>query len=347
MTKVLNRFLTGLILILAFLCATQIRAQKTDTIIHINGNILTGELKRMVSGVVTWKMDGMGTISMEEPKVNTIISDKQFHIKMETGNIYFGSFDSSKENRMVYVVTSNRRIHIPMSDIVEIYPSRKSFFLRTSANLSLGLNYTKGSGIATLAFSGNVDYRKLRNYYNLEWDSNNTFQTDTLTSRKSDGMLTWQRTLSKGWSTSISVMASQNLELGTKLRASLNVTGIKDIVYNEWNRLYFGLGLNFSQETPFDDSDVTTDAAGLFMLNWKVYRLLNPKIWVDANLSYLPYLTDNRSRFTLNLNPKVGLFGNNFKIGTNFYYTYDSRPIAEGAANDDYGLNLQITYSYN
>ena len=341
------RLKIGLVLFLAFFAFVESSAQKTDTIVHINGNILTGDLKRMVSGVVTWKMDGMGTISMEEPKVNTIISKKQYQIKMETGIIYFGHFEASDLDRRVYVVTEDQKILIPISEIVEIYPSRKSFFLRTSANFSLGLNYTKGSGIATLALAGNIDYRKRRNYYNLEWDSNNIFQVDSLTSRKSDGMFTWQRSLSKGWSTNISVMASQNLELGTKLRASLNVTGIKDIVYNEWNRLYFGLGMNFSQETPFDDSDVTSDAAGLFIVNWKVYRLLNPKIWVDANLSYLPYLTDNRNRFTFNLNPKVGLFGNNFKIGLSFYYTYDSRPIAQGASNDDYGLNLQITYSYN
>ena len=66
--------------------------QKTDTIIHINGNVLTGDLKKMNYGVVTWKMDGMGTISLEEPKIQSIISNKMFEIKMESGRIYFGSF---------------------------------------------------------------------------------------------------------------------------------------------------------------------------------------------------------------------------------------------------------------
>jgi len=45
-----------------------LHAQKTDTIVHINGNVLTGDFKRMNYGIVTWKMDGMGTISLEEPK---------------------------------------------------------------------------------------------------------------------------------------------------------------------------------------------------------------------------------------------------------------------------------------
>ena len=343
----MNRLVTGLILIFSFLCVTQIRAQKTDTIVHINGNVLTGDLKRMVSGVVTWKMDGMGTISLEETKVNTIISKKEFQIKMETGVILFGSFDASEERRKVYIVNEKERKLISVQDIVEIYPIKKSFFMRTSGNISLGLNYTKGSETTTLAFSGNVDYRKERTYFNLEWDSNNTFQRDSLNSQKTDILLSWQRALRKGWSTNISVGASQNLELGTQLRTYLNLTGIKDLVYNEWNRLYFGMGANFAQETPFDDSEITNDVAGVFMIYWKVYKLWGAKIWVDSNLTYLPYLTDSRNRLTFNLNPKVSILSNNFKIGFNFYYTYDSQPAATGAANDDYGLNLQFTYTYN
>ena len=336
-----------LILIFAFCCLGNAWAQKTDTIVHINGNILTGDLKKMVSGVVTWKMDGMGTISVEETKVNTIVSKKQFQIKMETGVIFFGSFEASDDYRTVYIVTGNERKLTPIHDIVEIYPIKKSFLLRTSGNFSLGLNYTKGSETTTLAFSGNFDYRKQRTYLNLEWDTNNTFQRDTLNSQKSDILVTWQRALRNAWSTNISVGASQNLELGTQLRTYLNLTGIKDVVYNEWNRLYFGVGTNISREIPLDDSDVTNDLAGLFIAYWKVYKLWNPKVWVDANFSYLPYLTDSRNRFTFNLNPKVSILSDNFKIGLNFYYTYDSQPVAEGAANDDYGLNLQFTYTYN
>ncbi len=37
-------------------------AQKTDTIVHINGNVMTGELKKIVYGVATWKMSGMGIV---------------------------------------------------------------------------------------------------------------------------------------------------------------------------------------------------------------------------------------------------------------------------------------------
>jgi len=321
--------------------------QKTDTIVHVNGNILTGDFKKLNYGVVTWKMDGMGTISLEEPKISTIISSKIFEIKMKSGRIYFGSFEASEKEREVNLVLVNENILVKIEDIVEVYPIKKSFKTRLSGNFSLGANYSKGSNVATLQFSGNLDYRKRNSEFGLTWDTNDTYQGDTLSASKSDITLAWQRTLKKGWYADVSIGASQNLQLGTDLRWSLNLAGIKDLTYNEWNRLYAAVGVNLSKEIPFGDAPTQDDIAGLFQVKWKVYKLWSPKVWVDSDIMYLPYLTDDRYRFTFNLNPKVSIFSDNFKIGFNLYYTYDSKPQTADASNDDYGLNLQFTYSLN
>ncbi len=338
---------TVLIISISFLTLFETYGQKTDTIVHINGNILTGDLKRMNYGVVTWKMDGMGTISLEEPKIETIISNKMFEIKMESGRIYFGSFEASEEPRKVNLILLNENVIVDIEDIVEVYPIKNSFFTRLSGNFSLGANYSKGSNVATLVFSGNIDYRKRNSGYSLVWDTNDTYQGDSLSSSKSDISLSWQRILNKGWSVDFAVGASSNLQLGTDLRWNLSSTGIKDLAYNDWNRLYVAAGLNASKEIPVGDAETTDDLAGLFQLKWKVYKLTGAKVWVDADISYLPYFTSNRSRVTLNLNPKVSIFSNNFKVGFNFYYTYDSQPQNTDASNDDYGLNLQFTYALN
>ena len=65
----MNKATLHIILFLFFIVTPQIKglAQKTDTIVHVNGNVLKGDFKKMEYGVVTWKMDGMGTISVEEP----------------------------------------------------------------------------------------------------------------------------------------------------------------------------------------------------------------------------------------------------------------------------------------
>jgi hypothetical protein len=345
----LNRSITYIVLIsvLAILTSFESYGQKTDTIVHVNGNILTGDFKKLNYGVVTWKMDGMGTISLEEPKISTIISSKIFEIKMESGRIYFGSFEAAEKEREVNLVLVNENILVKIEDIVEVYPIKKSFKTRLSGNFNLGANYSKGSNVATLQFSGNLDYRKRNSEFGLTWDTNDTYQGDTLSASKSDITLAWQRTLKKGWYADVSIGASQNLQLGTDLRWSLNLAGIKDLTYNEWNRLYAAVGVNLSREIPFGEGPTQDDVAGLIQVKWKVYKLWSPKVWVDADIVYLPYLTDDRYRFTFNMNPKVSIFSDNFKIGINVYYTYDSMPQTTDASNDDYGLNLQFTYSLN
>jgi hypothetical protein len=325
---------------------TKVYGQKIDTIIHTNGNILTGDFKKLVYGVITWKMTGMGTIGFEEPKVSTIISRKKFEIKMDDGKYYYASFDSSGIARKVYLTMPDKSLLVDIDDIVQVYPIKNNFWSRTSGNFSLGANLSKASNVATISFSGNLDYRKRSSYFNLTWDTNDTYQGDTLSSSNSNIALAWQRALKKGWAIDVSISANQNTELGTKLRMGLNLAGIKDITYNDWNRLYVGAGMNVAREIGYDDPEVTNDLAGLFVVYWKIYKLTSPKIWLDSNISYLPYITDSgRYRANINFNPKVSIFSDNFKIGIVFYYNYDSKPTSDAASNDDYGLNLQFTYS--
>jgi hypothetical protein len=302
----------------------------------------------MVYGVATWKMDGMGTISLEEPKISTIKSNKLFEIKMKNGYIYFGSFDTSNIARKVNLILANGREQVNLSDIVEIYPIKRNFWMRTSGNFSLGANFSKGSNVGSIALSGNLNYRKRSSYFELAWDDNNTYQGDTLSSSKVDATFAWQRLLRNKWSAQVSLGATQNSELGTKLRLGINIIGIRDVVYNSWNRFYTGAGLSLSRETPYDDSGNTENLAGIVTVVWKVFKYTVPKVWVDADLSFLPYLTGgNRYRAVFNLNPKVSLFSDNFKVGFKFYYNYDSKPPSDAASTKDFGINLELTYSFH
>jgi len=337
-------YLITFILILS----VQMMGQKIDTIYHINGNVMTGDFKKLNYGVVTWKMDGMGTISLEEPKINTIKSSKQFEVKMRNGLIYFGSFDTSGFDRKVNIVIANGRELINIDEIVEVYPIKRNFWLRTSGNFSLGINYSKGSNLATITFGGNLTYRKRKSNYNISWDDYNTYQGDTLTSTKVDASFGWERLLKKKWSLGTFVGIDQNSELGTKLRLTLTVIGIYDIVYNKWNRVYAGAGLSGVRETPYDTSGISNDLAGIVGIVWKVYKYTNPKIWVDANINFVPYFTTSgRYRTDLGLSPKISVVSDDLKLGFKFYYTYDTKPSTQSAATNDWGINLEITYSFH
>lgn len=337
---------TYIVLLISLLFSITTNAQKIDTIFHINGNILTGEFKKLNYGVVTWKMDGMGTINLEIPKISNIKSDKQFEVKLKDGSIYFGSFDTTATKRTVELKVANGSTLLNVLDIVEVYPIKRSFFLRTTGKFSLGFNYSKGSDVATLVFSGNLNYRKRKSSLKLTWNSNNTLQADTLSSTNINATLGWERIIKKYWSVGTIVGASQNSQLGVKLRLDLTAVAIKDIVYNWWNRYFVAAGLSVQRETPFEEGPEVNDLTGIVTTVWKVYKYTAPKLWVDTDVAFIPYITgDWRYRINYNLNPKVGIVGNDLQIGFNFYYSYDSRPPSNASSGFDWGVDLELTYN--
>ena len=335
-----------LIALFCILFTAKGKAQKIDTIYHTNGNILTGDFRKLNYGLVTWKMEGMGTISLELPEISNIKSSKQFEVKLNNGMIYYGSFDTTAIDREVKLITKNGSKLVDINDIVEVYPIKKSFWLRTTGNFSLGFNFSKGSDIATLVASGKLNYRKRKSSFQFGWNNNNTFQADSLSATNINVSVGYGRVIKNYWSFGSILGASQNSQLGVKFRVNLTGIGIRDIVYNKWNRFFVGTGLSVQRETPFDNSAETTDLAGIVTTVWKVYKYTNPKIWVDSDLSVIPYITgDWRYRVNFNLNPRMGVIGNTLQVGFNFYYSYDSRPPSSASSTYDWGINFELTYN--
>lgn len=323
-------------------------AQKIDTLVHVNGNVLKGDFRQMEYAVVTWKMDGMGTIRVDVPYLKTFNSTKQFEIKMKSGVIYFSSFEASKVDRKVTVMSNGQREEVFIDDIVEIHPIKGNFWKKFNGNISLGGNYSKGSSATTLSFSGNLDYRNKKTYFNLPWNYNLIYLGDSITTNNSNVDFSWQRSLNKKWSTLVSLGTSQNLQLGVKRRYNLTLGMVKDINYNIWNRLYVGGGLSGINEEPYDNTGKTSELAGLFRIGWEVYKLTSPKVWLNSNITYIPYITGvSRDRVSVNFNPSISIINSNFKVGVTFYYSFDSAPPLGSLSNDDYGLNLQLSYLIN
>lgn len=346
----MKRSIIPFILLLAFLTieVDNSFAQKVDSVYHINGNVLTGDLKKMNYGVLEYDIDGIGTVGIEEIKINTLKSKKLFEVKMKDGEVYFGSFDTSQVDRSVNIITKDSIILVEMDKIVEIYPIKNSFWKRTSGNFALGANYSKGSDVATIVISGALYYRKKKSYFALVFDDNNTFQADTLNATKSDISFAWQRILKGYWSAEASVGLGQNSELGVNSRKAFNLILLRDLAYNSWNRLYVGGGFSFTQEIPYGNNGIDNDVSGLIQLVWRVYKFTSPKVRVNADVTYLPYITDaGRYRLIINLNPYVSILNDNLDVGLKFYYNIDNRPPIGANSNFDYGANLQISYSFH
>jgi len=336
-----------IIFIFSLLSYSSVYAQKTDTIVHINGNILTGEFKKLTSGVVSYKMQGMGTVSIDEYAINTIKSNKLFEVKMKSGYMYWGKLDTSAQYKKVNIVYGDSRILLALDQIVEIYPIKRNFWRRLNGHFNLGFEFIKSSNIGSLNISGDLNYRKKKTNFMLKWDEHIVANTDSITSSKSDVHFSYEAHLRGLWSLGFTIGASENLELRTRLRVYTSATIIRDLVYTNIQRLWLGVGFYGGPEWKLGETNYTKATNGIFSLNWSIYKLSGSTFKLTSNIDYLPYISENsRYRVSINIHPYIEIV-NNFYIGLKYYYDFDSNTDTKGTLKDDFGINLTVSYSFH
>lgn len=336
-----------LIITVLFFTAFSVLGQKTDTIVHINGNIYTGEIKRINYGIVTFKIDGMGTVKYEMDKVQSIKSQKYFEIKLSNGLYYFGTFDTSNYRKKVKVILSERIELVDVKSLIEVYPIKKNFWLRVSGKFDLGIDFTKGSGIGNFNFNGDIEYRKRKSYYQFVWTNNTTTQADSINSAKVDITLHYQRYIKNKWSAGLRTGINENTELGLDLRLFISTTGILDIVHTNRNRLFVESGLSGNREWSNGDTVAINNLEMIFSTQYRLFKFTNPEIDITTDLTFFPNLTTrDRIRIEYNLKSKFEIF-NDFYIGLNYYYSFDSKPTSVTAATEDWGITTTFGYSFH
>ena len=65
-------------------------ADKTDVVTFVNGDRLTGEIKGLEQGRLSFKTDATGTIAIEWDKVATLQTDQFLQVELASGLRYFG-----------------------------------------------------------------------------------------------------------------------------------------------------------------------------------------------------------------------------------------------------------------
>jgi len=321
--------------------------QKTDTIIHVNGNVLLGEIKKLDNGIVTFKMDGMGTIKFELDKIKTFCSKKHFQVTVKSGMHYYGTIDTSSVSRKVKLKVMNGCELLHLDDLVELYPIKKNFWLRTSGVFSLGFNFSKGSGIASLNSSAKLDYRNRKSYTVLNWSEYTTVQSDTLTSNKTDLSINFQRLIMRKWYFGLNSEASSNTELGLDLRILAGVSINKYLIQNYHNRLFVAIGTSGNREWADGGDTHTNNVEGLLGANYHYFKYTNPEINISTHVNAYPnFTTAGRWRVNYSLDAMVEVI-NDFHVGISFYYNYDSKPVSSDASTNDYGIATTLSYSFH
>lgn len=326
-----------------------VQGQKTDSLFHINGNILLGEIKKLDYGQLSFKMDGMGTVVVDVEKIASIKSNKFFEFTTSHGRTLYGFIDSTDIEGMININSGYDSSNFHLYQIVEIYPIKNTFFLRTSGKVNMGFNYTKASDIGRFNLDWNLKYRNKGSLVSLTGSNVQTFSpNDTAaTSSKYDLNLNFEKKISGIWSWTGSVGGSQNTELGLYLRLKGGLGMLGDVYHTNNQRLFVLLGVAPNMEVSEQESNTTTNFEGQTSISYQIYRYTFPEISLNTKLDLYPSFNNTgRYRVDYNIDVNVEVF-NNFYIGGKFYYNFDSKPPSDNASNNDYGFTTTLGYSFH
>ena len=328
-----------------FAGASPLLAQKTDKMVLYRGDEITGEVKELDRGKLSYKTDDMGTLSVEWDKVAHLTSKNYFDVENRYGVRYFGRLGASEEpGELLVILTDTPRVR--MMDIVAITRIRASFLSRLDGYVDLGFDFQKANNNRQLNGAGEVKYR------GEKWASRLTgttyFQTQEgadQTSRNNLG-LDGRRLFGNHWSALLGGSLEQNQQLGLDLRWTIGAGATKDFIHT--NKMTF-LGvatLGYANEK-YDDQEGSTNSIVLPVgADFAFFLFDSPKTDITSDLTVTPVLND-WGRWRIDFNARVSYeLISDFTIGFRFFDNFDSRPPSATAATNDYGLTFSLGYSF-
>lgn len=343
-------FRTPALWVLILLLSHTAYSQRTDLLYLRNGNVITGEIKKLEFGVLTFKTDDAGTITVNWDRVMRLRSMHVFELIVNDGTLAYGygSLDTTAVNQKIVLVLETGRVEIEMHKLTRIVPIKNSIVSRIDGNFKLGLSYNKGSQVFKSNLGAEANYRSFHDQVSVVGNSTITrqYQVDTLDlNLKQDLYFQYyrifrNRTFITGYNS-----LEENSELGLRLRTSLGMGFGKELFRNRVNSFNVTFGLNGNSEKNVE-GNITKNLEGLVLVQYRIYKLTIPKVSMYTYLYTLPSISDpGRVRLTGNIALDFEFF-KDFILGVTSYQNFDTNPATEGASKFDWGITTSIGYSF-
>jgi hypothetical protein len=323
-------------------------APKTDVIVFDNGDRLTGEVKGLDRGRLSFDTDATGTISIEWARLQSVESRQVLHVELTSGMRYVGqSVAASAPGKLrVALHDTSATQDLEFADVVRIDPiDQGSLLARLDGYLTAGYDYTKANNLQTFTFTAGLSRRDDRVLRSLDGSTTITSQDTVEDSNRYDATASARRFLANRRFYQGFLAFEGNDELGLDFRTSLGGaygTYVVQSSRQEWAVLG---GLAAIREN-FATRDTAESLEAILGMQYSFFRFHDPEANVDASLYVLPSLTESgRVRSEAKLRSRYELVTDLF-FEISLYGSYDTDADQEADSKSDYGVTTSLGYSF-
>ena len=342
------RYLRDCLIALALLSiSAAATAARTDTVLLVNGNAITGEIEHYEFGDLEYGTDSMGTVNIDWEDVVGITSNQSLQVEVVDGTKYFGSLEAAEERFHINVITAAGPVELSMRRIVRMEPiaTSKSFIKRLEGNFSLGFNSQAGSDVTTFNTTLDLRYRTLKYLVGVNLNSSITDQPSEETQERHTVGVNYQRFRPERWYTDWFGNWEQNDQLGIKHRFSLGGGLGRYMIQTNKNHVSLMAGLQATREEFVGQDPGDTIAEGRLQFRW-LHRNVSPDARVTFTAEAYPLLKDLSEYRAEGSLVWTREFFSDLDFMIDLYYSYQSSAPSEGERTD-HGIITSLAYSFN
>jgi hypothetical protein len=323
-------------------------APKTDVVVLVNGDRITGEIKDLVTGQLKYKTDDVGTIYIEWDKILRLTTRQLLRIETREGSVYVGSVPEESEDRVLRLVAgeSGSTVDVSMDDVVACKPlDTGSFLKRLDGSFDVGYDFTKSTGVETFSASLELKSKATKREWGLSAFANMSDSDSEEASKRSNVTGTTRWIFPGNQYLETFAQLDSNSALALNFRALGGGAYGAYLVRNHVSSMSLGAGAAYTFER-FSDGTSQEGITAVLGLSADVFVLDTPKKSINAYLYVFPGLTDwGRFRADANVQLRIEIV-KDFFFELGFYGNYDNQAKDEGGESYDYGVTTSLGYTF-
>ncbi|WOJ95651.1 DUF481 domain-containing protein [Congregibacter brevis] len=282
-----------IMLLLVSVCLSESAAaqRKTDTITLYNGDRVTGEIKSLLGGRLSFKTDAMGTLDIEWKEIASIESNYNYELRLDNGQRFYGSVKPGSISGTVTLEDVFGKKSFGWQEIVEIRPVEDTLIDRIDIYIAANYAFTKASGVTQTEFRADFSYEdeKTLNSLTSRITVSDTDDDSTSSSRVSLSRKAWvdrsvnYRLVFGGYET--------NDELGLDYRLSLGAGVGRYFIETPRSELIGSMSLQALEERSIG-GDSLESLEGVLTFGYSRWRYDTPELKLKLDASVYPSVTE-------------------------------------------------------
>jgi len=326
-------------------CGAVAVAKHTDDLVVMkNGDRMTGEIKKVQRGELTFKASYMAAdVNLDWSKVARLESKDPYLISMTDGHQFAEHFkleDIDGDNFLIGPI-----VKVSHMNVLRILPIESKFLKQLEGSIGLGLSYTSGNDQYQAELIASATYRRGRHALTGSIDAAFSGQTRGTSTARNQFNVDYRKQLSPKWFAGglFDLLRSDQQSLDRRITGG-GLLG-RNLLQTDRRRLSVFAGMAVNREkyhvAPARQSATNADALG--GMDFTAFRF--SKTDLRTHLFIFPSVTTpGRVRAQLKSDISYKL-AKDFWWGFHIYENYDSQPPIKAKKND-LGVSASLSFKF-